>query len=201
MLIVSAFCFQNLNAQQSNAGLIEQNIYFSSGIYKGVEIVGNHRYKDIGLTIKLGYGINYYFNDYFSIFPSVAYHSDMGSALNVKDGADDDDFSFIDVPIIFQARIDAEGGGKLMLGVGPVFSFLVENDQYYIDSDPWNPLDGKDKIKNFNFSISPCLAYELKHFRIGVELQFGLIDVEKKYDNVSGEKYLNNYCLNFAYKF
>jgi hypothetical protein len=48
----------------------------------------------------------------------------------------------------------------------------------------------------------PCVAYEIKHFRFGVEAYIGLNDVNRKYEGlVNGKKRLSNICGVVAFKF
>lgn len=158
-----------------------------------------------GLTIKLGYGLNFYFTEKFSLMGGLAYREDDIHAFEDEpEGADSDYFSFWDVPVVFQVHLNApqSTNGKWMVGLGLVYSHCKENCTYYIDADPNDPLDGEIKIKDNYISLMPCAAYEIKHFRFGVEAYIGLNDVNRKYEGrVSGEKHLHNVCGVVAFKF
>jgi len=159
---------------------------------------------DKGLSIKLGYGLNYYFTKMFSLMAGVAYREEVTNAFKDLVGADDDDFSFWDFPVVFQVHLNdnEHANNKWMLGLGLVYSHCKSNCEYYIDADPNDPLDGKTKIKDNYVSLMPCAAYEIKHFRFGVEAYIGLNDVNKKYEGLfTGKKYLYNVCGVVAFKF
>ena len=96
---------------------------------------------------------------------------------SAKDGAASDDFVFLDVPVLAQYHVD-----RWAFGLGPVFSFCVSNDTYYVDHDPNSELNGKNKIKNFYLGLQPSIKYQIgRHFRIGIDGQIGLHDVRKSY--------------------
>lgn len=191
-------CTYNAGAQDQK---IENNIYASLGVCFDVD---SYRFKtECGLVSKLGYGLNYYFTEKISTMVGVVWHGHSESLLNTNmDGGDFDDFDFLDFPLIFQGHYETLGKGKVMLGVGPVFSFCVGNDDYYIDSDPNDPLNGMEKIKNFNWSIMPCIAYELKHFRIGMDVNIGLRNIRHTNNGLcDGSKRIHDVCLTVGAKF
>ena len=109
---------------------------------------------------------------------------------SAKDGAASDDFVFLDVPVLAQYHVD-----RWAFGLGPVFSFCVSNDTYYVDHDPNSELNGKNKIKNFYLGLQPSIKYQIgRHFRIGIDGQIGLHDVRKSYgfETQTTNKYLHN---------
>ena len=159
---------------------------------------------DNGLSVKLGYGLNYYFTEMFSVMAGVAYRNEETNAFVSREGADDDSFTFVDVPITFQVHLNnpQTTNHKWMIGLGLVYSHCTSNCDYYIDADPNDPLDGKTKIKDNYISLMPCVAYEITHFRFGVEAYIGLNDVNRKYEGlVNGKKRLSNICGVVAFKF
>lgn len=195
-LISIIFCTFTSKAQK-----IENTIYVSLGI-----AISNDSYNensDRGLTAKIGYGLNFFFSEKISTMTGIALHCHSESLLNQNmDGGDFDDLVFLDFPVIFQGHFETTSNGKFMLGIGPVFSACVSNDEYYIDSDPNAPLNGLKKIKHFNFSIMPCIAYELNHCRIGFDVNIGLKNIKKTYNGlIGGSRHINNVCLTFGVKF
>ena len=159
---------------------------------------------DKGLTIKLGYGLNFYFTEKFSLMGGLAYREEAVHPFGDWDGGDEDSFDFFDVPVVFQVHLNApqSTNGKWMVGLGLVYSHFKENDYYYIDADPNDPLNNEIKNKDNYVSLMPCAAYEIKHFRFGVEAYIGLNDINRKYEGrVSGKKYLHNVCGVVAFKF
>ena len=204
----------NVSAQEdaqatSKFKRFENNFYIGTGLFieRYNEPYDQSKYfrTDKGFSVKLGYGLNYYFTEMFSLMGGLAYREEAMVRFGNWDGGDDDSFSFIDVPVVFQVHLnDSEHpNGKWMVGLGLVYSHCKENDQYYFDAFPnGHPLSDKDKIKDNYVSLMPCAAYEIKHFRFGVEAYIGLNDVNRKYDGeVSGKKHLNNVHAVVAFKF
>jgi hypothetical protein len=186
----------------------ENNFYIGAGRF--IDHYNSPRsqtnfYTDKGFSLKLGYGLNYYFTEMFSLMAGVSYREeDTYPFKDDLEGDDTDYFSFWDVPVVFQVHLKdpLPTKNKWMVGLGLVYSHCKHNDTYYIDADPRDPLGGKTKIKDNYVSLMPCAAYEIKHFRFGVESYIGLQDVNRKHDGlVTGKKYLHNICGVVAFKF
>ena len=198
-------CFAvSANAQEEKKW--EHSIYYSIGRF-----IDNDTYTgtDKGLTTKFGYSVNRYFSDNYSLMFGLARHVDRDKAYDDSiPGYDEDDFVFVDLTIIFQYHFNNNGFGNLMFGVGPVISRCVDNDYYEIEDDRYNGLNHKKKLKEYNYSIMPCVAYETRLFRLGVDASFGLRDVKKIYKNrttggelTTGKKHLNSVCFTIAFLF
>lgn len=176
----------------------EHNIYVAGGLL----IDREWGESETGVSMKLGYGLNYYFSEHWSLMPGIDIRRDAENFFSsAKDGADSDDFVFLDIPVLAQYHID-----RWSFGLGPVFSFCVSNDSYYIDSpnSPYSALDGKEKIKSFYVGLQPSVKYRLsRYFLLGIDGQFGLQDVNKSYDlNIPiGHKYLHNIVATFGVVF
>lgn len=201
LLIVIAICATiNANSQDK---IWEHNIYLSVGKYIGTGTSENRidkNYTVEGLTLKLGYGLNRYFTESFSVMSGLAIHCDIESAFENYEGGDEDCFSFIDIPVTAQYHI-ALDCGKLLLGFGPVFGFCIDRDKYYYDADPGHPLNDKSKIKPFNLSLMPCIAYETKHIRFGIDGSLGVLDVQDTHGLITDSKHLHNVCATIGVKF
>lgn len=154
---------------------------------------------DTGLSLKLGYGLAYQFTEQFSVKSGIAYRIDMESPIEAAtyDGSDYDAFEFIEVPLI--ARYHTKG--HLVLGLGPVFAFCTNNDTYYINPNPHSPLNGRKKIKDFYAGLQPSIMYQWKHFSIGIEATYGLMDVKLNHGLTTGSKYLHQVMCSAAYRF
>ena len=165
----------------------EHNIYVAGGLL----IDREWGESETGVSMKLGYGLNYYFSEHWSMMPGIDIRQDAENFFSsAKAGADSDDFVFLDIPILAQYHLD-----RWAFGLGPVFSFCVSNDTYYVDHDPNSELNGKNKIKNFYFGLQPSIKYQIgRHFRIGIDGQIGLHDVRKSYgfETQTTNKYLHN---------
>lgn len=165
----------------------EHNIYVAGGLL----IDREWGESETGVSMKLGYGLNYYFSEHWSLMPGIDIRRDAENFFSsAKDGADSDDFVFLDIPVLAQYHVD-----RWTFGLGPVFSFCVSNDTYYVDHDPNSELNGKNKIKDFYLGLQPSVKYRIgKHFRIGIDGQIGLHDVRKSYgfETQTTNKYLHN---------
>ena len=165
----------------------EHNIYVAGGLL----IDREWGESETGVSMKLGYGLNYYFSEHWSMMPGIDIRQDAENFFSsAKDGADSDDFVFLDVPVLAQYHLD-----RWTFGLGPVFSFCVSNDTYYVDHDPNSELNGKNKIKDFYLGLQPSVKYRIgKHFLVGIDGQIGLHDVRKSYgfETQTTNKYLHN---------
>lgn len=163
----------------TQAQKLEHNFYAGVGYYFFSEGDKNEK----GLTFKLGYGLNYYFSEQWSVMPGVGYREVIENAFKAeKDGGNDDHFTFIDVPVIAQYHI-GNGKDSWTLGLGPVFSFCVGNTSYNINADPKDPRNGVDKCKSFSLALQPSIAYQFaKHWKVGIEGHINLTDMKNKDD-------------------
>lgn len=191
--IMLASCVCSMQAQTKKW---EHNILASAGLL----IDHTDGTTDEGLSLKLGYGLNHYFSDTFSLMPCIALRQETVGLTSSKEGADDDAFLFLDVPVVAQFHLTADNS-KWVLGLGPVLSFCLQNDTYYIDANPGSPLNGKDKIKTFGLSLQPSVMYETGHFRIGMEGTIGLTDIKENHGLTSGSKHLHNIMATIGYHF
>ena len=186
-IIISALLLMAAVSGFSQDRKWEHNIYVAGGLL----IDREWGESETGVSMKLGYGLNYYFSEHWSMMPGIDIRRDAENFLSSdKDGADSDDFVFLDVPVLAQYHVD-----RWTFGLGPVFSFCVSNDTYYVDHDPNSELNGKNKIKDFYLGLQPSIKYQIgRHFRIGIDGQIGLHDVRKSYgfETQTTNKYLHN---------
>ena len=200
LIIAVAISLGSVLSAQAQEKTWEHSIYVSAGPLIITDIEDS--FCGHGLTIKAGYGINHYFSEYLSVMSGLAWHKDMEDLFSPKDGGSSDWFEFLDIPVIFQAHLnDDVEGNKWMLGIGPVFSRCIQNDKYDFDDGLYHQSTGLNKIKDFNFSIMPMVAYETKHLRIGIDGNIGLRNVKLTHGEFSGKKHLHNICASFGVKF
>lgn len=173
----------------------EHSVYLSAGLF----LDGTTLDYNPGLSTKFGYGISYQFAERFSLKSGVAYRVDMESPVKMftYDGGDYDSFTFVEIPLT--ARYHTED--DFVFGLGPVLSFCIENDTYYVNSNPRHPLNGMTKIKDFCVGVQPSVMYKWGHFSLGVEATFGLMDVKLNHGFAAGGKYLHQIMGSVAYCF
>ncbi len=180
-----------LNAQEKK---FEHNIYLSVGYFMDKTSGDN----ESGLSTKIGYGLNCYLSEKISIMPGLAIRQLADKPFSNDEGADYDSYTFLDVPVIMQYHIQDQNN-KWVLGLGPVFSFCIQNDQYYYDANP--NAATSDKIKNFNLCLQPSIMYQTGKFRIGIEANAGLLNVAKTNNYSSGSKYLHDIVASVYFHF
>lgn len=68
----------------------EHNVFASAGLF-----IDHSRYDNgTGLSVRLGYGLNYYFTDHISVMPAVAVRNVSENTFgNSGEGSDDDSFT------------------------------------------------------------------------------------------------------------
>lgn len=171
----------------------EHSVNISAGQFQAGTLVSY----DTGLSLKFGYGLAYRFAEQFSVKTGIAMRGDAESAFQQWVGGDYDTFEFIEVPLV--ARYHTKD--HVVFGLGPVFAFCTNNDTYYIDADPQSPLNGKPKIKDFYVGLQPSIVYQWKHFALGIEATYGLMDVKLNHGLTTGSKYLNQVMCSISYRF
>lgn len=186
---------------QAQKNRVEHNLQASVGACD-VLVDGQ---SESGLMIKLGYGLNYYFSKQWSVMPGVAYREVNERGLKTcLDGSDYDHFNFIDIPIIVHYYLGGDKGSWLTFGLGPVFSFCVGNDTYYINADPKDPRNGLEKAKSFSFGLQPSITCPVgKHWKFGVEAYLNLTDMQKKYENlgIKGSRHIHHFAATVGFIF
>ena len=174
----------------------EHNIFASGGLF----IDHTDGKSQSGTALRIGYGLNYYFSEHWSAMPAVALRTEWEGSLTPPEGADQDYFSFVDIPLTLQYHVAGQGNGWV-LGLGPVFSFDINHDKYYNDANPNDPIDGQTKLRTFALGLQPSVLYQLGKFRLGVEGNIGLNNVAKHYPTYQGSKHLHNIMASVYYHF
>lgn len=200
-ILLILFVLVSFNSYAQEKKRIEHN--FQASVGKCDILVDGQ--SESGLMIKLGYGLNYYFSEQWSVMPSVAYREANEKGLKTcLDGSDYDHFNFIDIPIIVQYYLGGDKGSWLTFGFGPVFSFCVGNDTYYINADPNDPHNGLKKAKSFSFGLQPSITCPVgKHWKFGVEAYLNLTDMQKKYENIGikGSRHIHHLAATASFLF
>lgn len=175
----------------------EHQVFISSGILFNRDDGSS----ETGLSAQLGYGLNHFLSEKFSLMPGIVlrYASDNGFKRSLE-GADDDNFFFADIPLMALYHVSGHANGWV-LGIGPVFSFALDKDDYYNDANPNDPLNGKSQIKTFGLGLQPSVTHKLGRFRLGVEGHINLTNMLEKYDRVSSSKHLHHVVASLYYRF
>ena len=94
--------------------------------------------------------------------------------------------------------------GKVIIGLGPAFSYLVAPSIYAFDGTPNDPLNGKEKNSRFDASLRPSVAFRPgKHFQWGLEAGIGLMNTLRQYPeyDVTGSLHLHYLALMCGWRF
>ena len=167
---------------QAQTKKFEHNIYWSAGMVTEASHYGSTN----GYSFRTGYGLNCYFSEKFSLMPCItlrqeietlSFNEEQAGAYVAHKCGDD----------AMPERLDAIGRevirkAKILFGVGPMFSYCIGKDSYYIDAVPDHWLNGKEKLNDFSVGVQPSIMFEFWKMRIGVEGNIGLTNVRKKYD-------------------
>ena len=180
----------------------ESNILIGTGLFGET---GDHAQDTFpGLVLRLSYGLDVSISDQWSVMPGVGIRTQMAKVNEIGwDGGDPDGMSMADV--FFQARYHfVSGRARVVLGLGPQFSYMVQPDKYYIDADPFDPRGGKEKFKKWDISLQPSLVLQDgRHWQWGFEASVGLRNMMRPYPeyNVSGSVHLHYLALFFGWRF
>jgi hypothetical protein len=155
-----------------------------------------------GLALQAGYALTYHFSRQWSLMPGVAVRNVAENGFGSSaDGADDDVFTFLDIPLLVQHRVGS-GKGSTTLGLGPVFSFCVDNDAYYIDAEPQSPLNKLAKCNLFSLGLQPSLDHRLtNHFSLGLDAYICLTNLKRNHGLTSGSKRIHCLTAHVAWTF
>ena len=154
------------------------NIQIGSGLF--LESGYRVNAKNPGVVIRLSYGLDYRFNEKWSIMPGVGYRLQSGD-IQIYEGSDCDYLDLADFSIAVRYHLETDAD-RIVLGLGPALSYLVTPDTYYIDYDPKYPLNGKEKFHRFDVGIQPSVSVLLgKHLQCGLEANIGLLNMRRQY--------------------
>ena len=140
--------------------------------------------KDVfpGALLRFSYGLDIKLNNDWSIMPGAGIRGQVGEINHLGwDGVNPDVMEMAD--FYCQARYHQQADGtRMIIGLGPQISYITEPDTYYIDADPSDPLNGKEKFTRWSFSLLPSITFlQGKHFLWGFEASIGLSNSMKQY--------------------
>ncbi len=129
------------------------------------------------MALHMGYGLNYYFNDRWSVMPGVAVRAKFGLG---DDGSESHECHWLDVPILAQYHLGLNGQSRygFVFEAGPTLSFLTSGDYYYNDADPSDSRNGEREYHRLDLGVEPAVYFELKHWRWGLKYHVGLLNIK-----------------------
>lgn len=145
---------------------LENNIMLGGGLFleSGSQSYGNNP----GAVLRLSYGLDVRLNEKWSVMPGAGLRAQLGDIRHfMSKGGDPDGMAMADVFVV---------------GLGPALSYMVSPDTYYIDADPTDPLNNKEKFKRFDLGLQPSVTFlHGKHFQWGFEGSIGLLNAMRQY--------------------
>ena len=197
LVIVFLFVTVFVSAQEKRAFKRFEN-YFQLG--GGLFLESGYLAKDQnpGLAIRLSYGLDYRFNEKWSIMPGFGYRNLMGDYAHFSwEGNDPDYLDLYDVSVIARYHLGSNAN-RLVFGLGPAFSYVSSSCTYYIDADPDDPRGGKEKFNKFDIGLQPSVYFLFwKHFQVGLEGNIGLLNMRRQYPeyNITSSTHLHYLAL------
>ena len=169
------------SAQQTQSGKrLESNFQIGAGLF--VETGTNGWEEFPGAVLRLSYGLDVRLNDRWSVMPGIGIRGQQGEIHHLGwVGGDPDGMTQTDVFVVARYRTEADGS-RMILGIGPAFSYMIGPDTYYIDADPNDPLNGKEKFTRYDLGLQPSITFPRgKHFQWGLEAHIGLLNTLRQY--------------------
>ncbi len=175
-------------------------IQLSAGTYSYGS--GVQEYFQLGLlSMRLSYGLDIPVAENWSVIPEIGakFYWEGVFAIGAV-GADFDGFTYWDLTV--SGRYHTADG--IILGLGPMLSYARRQDHYYIDADPWDPLNGQPKNTRFNLSLRPSVLFGCgKHWHLGAEAEIGLTNAMVQYPELhhTGTRHLHALRFVACYRF
>ena len=190
------------SAQESHTWKrLESNFGFAGGMFFET---GNNT-NDPGIVLRTSYGLDIRLNEEWSVMPGAGLRAQMSDIMHIGwVGGDPDGMAAADVYI--SARYHSESdGARIVFGLGPALSYMVAPDTYYIDADPMDPMNGKEKFNRFDLGLQPSVTIlRGRHFQWGVEANIGLLNALKQYYTygwIGGKVHLHYIALSCGWHF
>ena len=189
-------------AQEQRVGKrVESNLMFGGGLFLETGSLGIH--ESPGAALQLSYGLDVRLNEHWSVMPGAGVRAQRLEINHIGwIGGDPDGMGVIDFSCLARYHFHAEGT-DMVVGLGPLLS-LFSQDTYYIDADPWDPLNSKAKWNRWWIGLKPSLVFQTgKHWQWGLEANIGLRNQMRQYPEYhkTGGKYCHNLMVTCGWRF
>ena len=191
------------SAQQNTAWKrLESNFQLGGGLF--LESGYLAREENPGAVLRLSYGLDIRVNDQWSVMPGVGLRAQLSQIDHfMAVGNDPDGMSLADIFVTARYHFDSNGA-RMVVGLGPALSFMTSADTYYVDADPSDPLNGKEKFKRYDIGLQPSITFlRGKHFQWGFEGSIGLLNAMRQYPeyNRTGSVHLHYLAVTCGWHF
>ena len=191
------------SAQQNAAPKrLESNFQFGAGLFLESGYLAWE--ENPGAVLRLSYGLDIRINDRWSLMPGVGLRAQLSQVDHfMAVGNDPDGMSLADLFVTARYRFESEGS-RMVFGIGPALSFMTSADTYYVDADPTDPLNGREKFKRGDLGLQPSVVFLCgKHFQWGFEGSIGLLNAMRQYPeyNRTGSVHLHYLAVTCGWHF
>ena len=159
---------------------LENNVLLGGGPFleSGSQSYGNNP----GAVLRVSYGLDIRLNEKWSLMPGAGLRTQLSDIRHFGwVGGDPDGMAMADVFVLGRYHFESDGS-RIVLGLGPALSYMVSPDTYYVDADPNDPLNDKEKFNRFDVGIQPSVMFlQGKRFQWGFEGSIGLLNAMKQY--------------------
>ena len=181
---------------------VENNFLIGTGLFGET---GNRAQRVFpGAVLRLSYGLDVRVSEPWSVMPGVGIRAQLGEINHFGwVGGDPDGMAMADVFCQVRYHFVTEGT-RMVVGLGPQCSYMVCPDTYYIDADPSDPRNGKEKFKKWDIGLQPSIVFLSRgHFQWGIEASVGLRNMLRQYPeyDVTGRVHLHNIMFICGWRF
>ncbi len=157
-----------------------------------------------GAVLRLSYGLDVRVGDKWSVMPGAGIRTQLGNVNMIGSvGGDMEGMSMADFFCQVRCRFGAERT-RTVLYLGPQISYMVSPDTYYIDWDPNDPRNQKEKFLRWDVGLQPGIIFQRgKHWQWGFEASIGLRNMLRPYPGygIGGAVHLHNLMFICGWRF
>ncbi|MBO7480308.1 MAG: outer membrane beta-barrel protein [Bacteroidales bacterium] len=201
VLTVMSVCLASAQNVQP-AKRLESNFQVGAGLFLESGLYA--RYQNPGAVLRLSYGLDIRLDDRWSVMPGLGIRAQVSDIENLGAlGVDLDELAYADAFLTARYHIEANRS-HIVLGLGPALSYAIHQDTYYIDADPFGPLNGKVKFNRIDVGLQPSVTFQPRaHFQWGLEANVGLLNSMIQYPeyNRTGSIHLHYIALTCGWHF
>ena len=184
------------------AGAQESNVMLGVGLFGETGNRADNVFP--GLALRLSYGLDLRLGEKWSVMPGAGIQARQAEINHLGwVGGDPDGMTMADA--FCQIRYHYEWQDTdMVFGLGPQVFYMVTPDHYYIDADPDDPRNGKEKFGKWDIGLQPALIFQTrKHFQWGFEANVGLRNMLHQYPeyNVTGSVHLHSFMFVCGWRF
>ncbi|MCR5759302.1 MAG: hypothetical protein K6G39_02995 [Bacteroidales bacterium] len=157
-----------------------------------------------GAVLRVSYGLDFRLDDKWSVMPGAGLRAQLSDIRHFMwVGGDPDGMALADAFIVCRYHFETDGT-RMVVGLGPALSYMVLKDTYYVDADPNDPRNGKEKFNRFDLGLQPSVTFlRGKHFQWGFEGSIGLLNAMRQYPeyNRTGSIHLHYLAVTCGWHF